>query len=41
VDPAAIALIESEVKAEMQVAVDFAVAAPYPNPDEAEQDVYA
>jgi acetoin:2,6-dichlorophenolindophenol oxidoreductase subunit alpha len=40
-DPAAIALIESEVKAEMQVAVDFAVAAPYPNPDEAEQDVYA
>jgi acetoin:2,6-dichlorophenolindophenol oxidoreductase subunit alpha len=40
-EPAAIALIESEVKAEMQSAVDFAIAAPYPNPDEAEQDVYA
>jgi TPP-dependent pyruvate/acetoin dehydrogenase alpha subunit len=40
-DAAAMALIESEVKAEMQAAVDFAIAAPYPNPDEAEQDVYA
>ena len=33
--------IESEVRAEMQVAVDFAIAAPYPTPEEAEQDVYA
>jgi acetoin:2,6-dichlorophenolindophenol oxidoreductase subunit alpha len=33
--------IESEVRAEMQTAVDFAIAAPYPNPEEAEQDVYA
>jgi TPP-dependent pyruvate/acetoin dehydrogenase alpha subunit len=40
-DPAALAFIESEVKAEMQAAVDFAIAAPYPNPDEAGQDVYA
>jgi acetoin:2,6-dichlorophenolindophenol oxidoreductase subunit alpha len=33
--------IESEVRAEMQTAVDFAIAAPYPIPEEAEQDVYA
>jgi pyruvate dehydrogenase E1 component alpha subunit len=33
--------IESEVRAEMQAAVDFAIAAPYPTPEEAEQDVYA
>lgn len=33
--------IESAVRAEMQTAVDFAIAAPYPNPEEAEQDVYA
>jgi acetoin:2,6-dichlorophenolindophenol oxidoreductase subunit alpha len=33
--------IESEVKAEMQSAVDFAVSAPYPGPAEVEQDVYA
>jgi TPP-dependent pyruvate/acetoin dehydrogenase alpha subunit len=33
--------IESEVRVEMQAAVDFALAAPYPHPDEAEQDVYA
>ena len=40
-EPAALRLIESEVKAEMQAAVEFAIAAPYPNPDQAEQDVYA
>jgi TPP-dependent pyruvate/acetoin dehydrogenase alpha subunit len=33
--------IESEVRAEMQSAVDFAVSAPYPDPDEVDQDVYA
>ena len=40
-DSAALKVIESEVKAEMQAAVEFAIAAPYPSPDEAEQDVYA
>jgi acetoin:2,6-dichlorophenolindophenol oxidoreductase subunit alpha len=40
-DAAALLRIESEVRAEMQSAVDFAVAAPYPSPEEAEQDVYA
>jgi TPP-dependent pyruvate/acetoin dehydrogenase alpha subunit len=34
-------LADPAVKAEMQAAVDFAIAAPYPNPDEAGQDVYA
>jgi TPP-dependent pyruvate/acetoin dehydrogenase alpha subunit len=33
--------IQKEVKAEMKVAVEFAIAAPYPTPEEAEQDVYA
>jgi pyruvate dehydrogenase E1 component alpha subunit len=40
-DAAALVGIESEVRAEIQSAVDFAVAAPYPSPEEAEQDVYA
>jgi acetoin:2,6-dichlorophenolindophenol oxidoreductase subunit alpha len=40
-DAAALVRVESEVRAEMQSAVDFAVAAPYPSPEEAEQDVYA
>lgn len=40
-DTAALFRIESEVRAEMQSAVDFAVAAPYPKAEEAEQDVYA
>jgi acetoin:2,6-dichlorophenolindophenol oxidoreductase subunit alpha len=40
-DAAALARIESEVRTEMQAAVDFAIAAPYPKPEEAEQDVYA
>lgn len=40
-DAASLARIESEVRAEMQAAVDFAVAAPYPDPLQAEQDVYA
>jgi TPP-dependent pyruvate/acetoin dehydrogenase alpha subunit len=29
------------VRSEMQVAVDFAIASPYPKPEEAEEDVYA
>jgi pyruvate dehydrogenase E1 component alpha subunit len=33
--------IQKEVRAEIQAAVDFAIAAPYPSPPEAEQDVYA
>ncbi len=40
-DRAALDRIESEVKSEMQSAVDFAVSAPYPRPDEVDQDVYA
>ena len=40
-DSGALRGIESEVRAEMQSAVDFAVSAPYPSPEEAEQDVYA
>ena len=40
-DAAALERIESEVRAEMQAAVDFAIATPYPDPVEAEQDVYA
>ena len=33
--------IESDVRAEMQSAIDFAVSAPYPGTDEVDQDVYA
>jgi len=40
-DAAALRTIESEVRAEMLSAVEFAVSAPYPSPEEAEQDVYA
>jgi acetoin:2,6-dichlorophenolindophenol oxidoreductase subunit alpha len=40
-DRASLDSIACEVRAEMQAAVDFAVATPYPNPEEAEQDVYA
>ena len=32
--------INAEIKAEIQKAVDFAIAAPYPSPDKAEQDVW-
>jgi pyruvate dehydrogenase E1 component alpha subunit len=39
-DSATLNRIESEVKAEMQAAVEFAIAAPYPDPSEVEQDVY-
>lgn len=40
-DASALQQMESELRAEIQSAVDFALAAPYPNPEEAEQDVYA
>lgn len=33
--------IQKEVRAEIKAAVEFAIAAPYPSPQEAEQDVYA
>ncbi len=39
--PASLEAIQKEVKAEMKTAVEFAIAAPYPTPDQAEQDVYA
>ena len=37
----ALQAIEAEVRAEMLSAVEFAISAPYPRPEEAEQDVYA
>ncbi len=40
-DSSALARIETEVRKEMQAAVDFAIAAPYPSVDQTEQDVYA
>ena len=40
-DAALLEGICAEVKSEIEEAVKFAMAAPYPSPDEAEQDVYA
>jgi TPP-dependent pyruvate/acetoin dehydrogenase alpha subunit len=40
-DAAALEDIQSEVRSEMKAAVDFALTAPYPTVDQAEQDVYA
>lgn len=40
-DERSLAQIESEVNAEMDAAVKFATAAPYPKPHEVDQDVYA
>lgn len=40
-DSSALAQIEAEVRKEMQTAVDFAIAAPYPSVDQTEQNVYA
>jgi len=40
-DSAALERIQAEVKSQMNAAVDFAIAAPYPTVDEVEQDVYA
>ena len=33
--------VQKEVRAEMKAAVEFAIATPYPKPEEADQDVYA
>jgi pyruvate dehydrogenase E1 component alpha subunit len=41
VENEAFARISSEVESEMEAAVKFAMDAPYPSPEEAEQDVYA
>jgi pyruvate dehydrogenase E1 component alpha subunit len=40
-DLSALAQIEAEVRKEMQTAVDFAIAAPYPGVEQTDQDVYA
>ena len=40
-DQSSLDAMQTEIQAEMKKAVDFAVAAPYPSPDEVEQDVYA
>ena len=40
-DQAGLNQIQAEVKAEIEKAVQFAMAAPYPNVDKVEQDVYA
>ncbi len=40
-EPAVFERIHSEVKSEIDSAVQFALAAPYPSPEEVEQDVYA
>jgi acetoin:2,6-dichlorophenolindophenol oxidoreductase subunit alpha len=40
-DSAQLERIQSEVKSEMNAAVEFAIASPYPTLDQAEQDVYA
>jgi TPP-dependent pyruvate/acetoin dehydrogenase alpha subunit len=40
-DSSALTQIEAEVRKEMQTAVDFAIAAPYPGVEQTEQDVYA
>jgi acetoin:2,6-dichlorophenolindophenol oxidoreductase subunit alpha len=40
-DAASLSRIESEIRSDITKAVEFAVAAPYPKPDEVEQDVYA
>ena len=40
-DAAKLGVIEADVRARLQAAVDFAISAPYPKPVEAEQNVYA
>jgi acetoin:2,6-dichlorophenolindophenol oxidoreductase subunit alpha len=40
-DRAALDKLHDEVKAEIDGAVQFALAAPYPSPDKVDQDVYA
>jgi pyruvate dehydrogenase E1 component alpha subunit len=40
-DSGTLEAIENEVRKEMKAAVEFAIAAPYPSPEEAQEDVYA
>jgi TPP-dependent pyruvate/acetoin dehydrogenase alpha subunit len=40
-DADTLSTIDSELRAEMDKAVKFAVAAPYPGTDQVDQDVYA
>jgi len=40
-DAASLEGIQNEVRMEMKAAVEFAIAAPYPSPEEVDQDVYA
>ena len=40
-DAAALDRIQAEVKTEMNAAVDFAIAAPYPAANQVDEDVYA
>jgi len=40
-DRGQLAAIDAEIEAEMKKAVEFAIAAPYPNPNEVGDDVYA
>ena len=40
-DATAFARVQNELRAEMKAAVEFAIAAPYPGPEEVDQDVYA
>jgi pyruvate dehydrogenase E1 component alpha subunit len=40
-DTEALTMIEADLRAEMKAAVEFALASPYPDPIEVEQDVYA
>jgi TPP-dependent pyruvate/acetoin dehydrogenase alpha subunit len=40
-DRAHLDAIQKEIKAEVDKAVQFATAAPYPAPDKVDQDVYA
>jgi pyruvate dehydrogenase E1 component alpha subunit len=41
VEPAALGRMQVELESEMKKAVEFAVAAPYPNVSEVDEDVYA
>ncbi len=40
-DQAALERIGTDLKTEMDAAVEFAIAAPYPDPSEVDQDIYA
>src|SRR5215472_1028282 len=40
-DDASLKQIQSDIAAEIKSAVEFAIAAPYPRPEEADQDIYA